>query len=219
MLSPCQLLADVGTDHGLLPLSAVALGVAERAIAADLREAPLRGARRNIELSGLKARVTTLQADGLHPLTGRGVDAVVLAGMSGKLIQRLCSEAPQLVSELRQLVLQPNQDADTLRAWALAAGLHLQDERLVAERGRCFITCRFVPGAGPDPAYQRHGWDTRALCQVGPLLLAKRDALTLGYYEAQRARLTGFAKRGSAKVREELATWQAACESRRNQPA
>ena len=183
-----------------------------------LREAPLRRARLNIDNAALQGRVTALQADGLLPLAGLGVDAVVLAGVSGRLIVRLCREATDFLAGVGQLVLQPNQNADTLRAWALAAGFHLREERLVEERGRCFLTCRFVPGAGPDPAYARAGWDARALCQVGPLLLAKRDALTLAYYESQRSRLTRFAQRGDAKVSSELLAWQAACEAQRDEP-
>lgn len=51
-LAPCELLADVGTDHGLVPIAAVVRGIAVRAIAADLRVAPLAGAQRTIERAG-----------------------------------------------------------------------------------------------------------------------------------------------------------------------
>ena len=43
LLRPCAVLADVGTDHGLLPVAAVQRGLAERAIAADLRGGPAAG--------------------------------------------------------------------------------------------------------------------------------------------------------------------------------
>ena len=36
-LSPCALLADIGTDHGLVPIAAVVRGIAQRAMATDLR--------------------------------------------------------------------------------------------------------------------------------------------------------------------------------------
>jgi len=75
-LRPCRLLADVGADHGLLPIAAVLRGVATNAIASDLREAPLRLAQRNIELAQLESRVTPARGDGLAELADRGVAVV-----------------------------------------------------------------------------------------------------------------------------------------------
>jgi tRNA (adenine22-N1)-methyltransferase len=212
LLQPCELLADVGTDHGLLPIAAASRGLAQRALAVDLREEPLRGAQRNIKLAALEARVSTLQGDGVAALAGRGVDAVVMAGLSGRSLERLCREAPHVLSAVRQLVLQPNQGADTLRAWAFDAGFHVRDEVMVEERGRIFVVLAFAPGAGKDPAYALDGWSVSALCKVGPLLLARKDALARRFCEAQRDRLAGFVKAGASDAAAERDQWQAACE-------
>jgi tRNA (adenine22-N1)-methyltransferase len=212
LLAPCELLADVGSDHGLLPIAAVSRGLAERALAVDLREAPLSGARRNVQRAGLEARVATLRGDGIAALAERGVDAVVMAGLSGRSIERLCRAAPTVLSQVTQLVLQPNQGADTLRAWAFEAGWHLRHEVMVEEREQTFIVCAFAPGSGSDLAYALPGWSVAALCKVGPLLLARKDATCARFCEAQRSRLSELSKAGSAEAHAELAVWQAACE-------
>jgi tRNA (adenine22-N1)-methyltransferase len=212
LLEPCKLLADVGTDHGLLPIHAVRRGLARHALAIDLREEPLQGARRNLERAGEGARVTPLRADGFSGLTGRGVDAVVLAGLSGRTIERLCREAQLGLAELRQLVVQPNQGVETLRAWAHGAGLHLRDEAMVEEHGRAFVVCAFVPGTGQDPAYERTPAPLAVAFKVGPLLLARKDPVLRRYCEAQRKRLASLVCAGSRASSGELAEFTIACQ-------
>lgn len=212
LLEPCGLLADVGTDHALLPVAAVQRGLAQRAIAADLREEPLRGARRTVERAALEQRVTIAQSDGLAALEGRGVDAVVVAGLGGRSIERLCRAAARVLAHVRQLVLQPNQNAEAVRAWALGAGWHLQHETMVEDSGRIFLTCAFVPGAGGDPAYELAGWSSASLCRVGPLLLKRKDPLARRFYEAQRARLAELPREGDREWEAELRDFRAAAE-------
>ncbi len=211
-LRPCRLLADVGTDHGLLPIAAVLRGVAANAIASDLRAAPLRVAQRNIALARLESRVTTARADGLSALAGRGVDAIVLAGMGGELMARLCRETPEVVQSVEQLVLQPNSFAHAVRAWARGAGWHLRDERMLETGGRFFVVCAYAKGAGLDPAYATDGWTEAALDLVGPLLLARKDAVLRRSSLVQRDRLRDLLLDGAPPPVPELAVWQAACD-------
>ena len=46
-------IADVGTDHGYIPIALVERGTAQRAVAMDLREGPLQRAREHICQAGL----------------------------------------------------------------------------------------------------------------------------------------------------------------------
>lgn len=208
LLKPCALLADVGTDHGRVPIAAVTRGIAHRAFATDLRTEPLALARRHVEEAGVAAQVTLLHGDGLRALGDAPVDAVVLAGMSGALMARLCAEAPTVLARVRQLVTQPNIGADVLRAWARANGLWLMDERMLEHRGRYFVLCAFAPRSGDDPAYPQPGIDAEALTHLGPLLLRRRDPVALRWYRFQRERLERLP---ATPVRDaELAIWRAA---------
>jgi tRNA (adenine22-N1)-methyltransferase len=211
LLGPCQVLADVGTDHGLVPVAAVCRGLAARALAVDLREAPLAGALTLIEKSGVADRVIALRGDGLSGLEGRTVDAVVMAGMSGESMLRILERAPDVLARVTQLVLQPNQNAQLLRRWALQTGWHLRDESMLEERGQFFVTCRFAPGAGRDPAYRLPGWTEEALCSVGPRLLARRDPVACRWFERQRARVSRWVDRDARRLQPELDVWDAAC--------
>ena len=214
-LLPCRRLADIGTDHGLVPIAAVLRGVAARAIASDLREAPLRVARRNIERARLETRITIAQGNGLAGLVGAGVDAIVLAGMSGELVVRLLAATPAVVDSAEQLVLQPNSDAHAVRTWARATGWHLRDERMVETAGRFFVVCAFAKGIGDDPAYAIEGWSPAALDHVrhiGPVLLARKDPVARRWCLAQRDRIRALVRAGAPALAAELAAWETACD-------
>ena len=217
LLCPCAVLADVGTDHAHLPVAAVARGLVERAIAVDLREAPLAGARAHIERSGLARQVSTVRGDGLLAVPQGGVQAAIMAGMSGDSMLRILNAAPHVLAHLEQLILQPNQNVARVRAWARGNGWHLREERMLEERGQFFVVCAFVRADGEDPAYRVPGWSDAALCCVGPWLLARRDRVALRWFERQRARVSHWVGQGIFRLQPELAVWEAAC--RAMQPA
>lgn len=222
LLLPCRVLADVCSDHGLVPIAAVERSIAQHAIAADLREAPLEVARQNIASAGLQERVTRVRGDGLGPLRDHAVDAVMMAGVSGTLMLRLCDAAPEVLAGVQQLIVQPNKDTPEVRSWALDHGWHLRDENMVQIRGRFFISCAFVKASGPDPAYalpELSAFSVAALCNVGPRLLARRDAVALRWCDEQCARLQHFVDKGVRTLEDELRAWQAARAHLRSEPA
>jgi tRNA (adenine22-N1)-methyltransferase len=212
----CVLLADVGTDHAQLPVAAVCRGVAERAIAADVREAPLQGARAHIDRSGVADRVIVVQGDGLLAVRHLSVQAVVMAGMSGGSMLRMLEAAPDVLTRLEHLTLQPNQNVGAVRAWALRNGWHLRDERIIEDRGQFFVVCAFGSGVGEDPAYSVPGWTEAALCDIGPRLLARRDGVALRWFERQRTRVSHWVQRGVGPLRPELDVLEAACRAMRS---
>jgi tRNA (adenine22-N1)-methyltransferase len=149
------------------------------------------------------------------------VDAVLMAGMSGELMVRLCTAAAHVLADTRQLVLQPNSDVVVVRSWALRNGWHLADERMVLERGQFFVVCAFRRGSGPDAAYGVPTWQEADLCLVGPHLLARKDPTALRFCEWQCQRLGALVVHGvearpralesrSEAARRELGVWQAA---------
>jgi tRNA (adenine22-N1)-methyltransferase len=210
LLSPCRVLIDVGTDHGLVPIAAVERDIAQRAIAADLRRAPLRLAQQNVTAAAVGERVALLRADGLSGLARRAVDAVIMAGMSGEQMVRLCSTSPHALEGVAQLVLQPNSDAAVVRSWARTHGWHLHDERMVYERGQFFVLCAFRPGTGDDASYDVPAWSPSALCLVGPLLLARKDPTSRRFFEWQCGRLAALVEQHVHTLEPELAIWRAA---------
>lgn len=78
-------LADVGTDHGYIPIYLMEKGNYERAIAMDVRKGPLLRAEENRKSHGFEDRMDLRLSDGVAALREGEADTVVIAGMGGGL--------------------------------------------------------------------------------------------------------------------------------------
>lgn len=64
--------ADVGTDHGHVPVELVRRGIVKKAVAMDVRKGPLSRAAENIALAGLSEKIATRLSDGGGKAASRG---------------------------------------------------------------------------------------------------------------------------------------------------
>ena len=85
-----SIIADIGTDHGYIPIYLVKEGISPRALAMDVRKGPLERAKRHVHEYGLEDRICLRQSDGLHKLEA-GV--AFCAGMLG--VELVCVFLPQ----------------------------------------------------------------------------------------------------------------------------
>ncbi|MFR9099830.1 MAG: class I SAM-dependent methyltransferase [Anaerostipes hadrus] len=72
--------ADIGTDHGYIPIYLTSNGNCPRAYAMDVNKEPLSRAKTHIEEENAGEVVSCILSDGLHEYQ-RYVDSVVIAGM------------------------------------------------------------------------------------------------------------------------------------------
>ena len=84
-VKPGSRLADIGTDHGYIPIALTERGVILSALAMDVRKGPLERAREHIGEAGLAEQIETRLSDGLEKLKAGEADTVVIAGMGGEL--------------------------------------------------------------------------------------------------------------------------------------
>ncbi len=122
MVRPGCALADVGTDHAYLPVWLAFHGLISGAVATDLRPGPLNRARENILRYGGSDRVAARLADGLSGVSPEEADDVVIAGMGGKMIARIISEAEWLKNGEKHLILQPMTSVEDLRTFLAEEG-------------------------------------------------------------------------------------------------
>ena len=77
-------LADIGTDHALLPINAVTLGYVSSAQAIDNKQGPFVIAYSNVLKYELNDKVEVILGDGIKKIDS-DVDCVVISGMGGSL--------------------------------------------------------------------------------------------------------------------------------------
>lgn len=143
-----SVVADIGTDHALLPIWLVREKVAREAIASDINEGPIARARLNIDKHEMDDRVTTVVADGLAGITPGEVTDIIIAGMGGDLIAAILSAAPWVKNGDIRLILQPMSHSERLREYLFANGFHVEDEQAVRDSGRVYsVMCVHHTGA------------------------------------------------------------------------
>ena len=132
--------ADVGTDHGYLPIYLYKKGLVKRAVASDINEMPLDSARKNIALHGAVGGIDTVLSDGLKALKGFAPDDIAIFGMGGELICRIVGDAPWTKDEKIRLILQPMTKQDEVRAFLLENGYSIVGESLSYDDGKYYQT-------------------------------------------------------------------------------
>lgn len=96
-------IADVGTDHALLPCRLFQLG-AKDIIATDIADGPLERARATVRLYGAEGVVRLMKCDGLEGVPVR--DDVIIAGMGGEMTADIIARCEFLNPDLH-FILQP----------------------------------------------------------------------------------------------------------------
>ena len=160
------ILCDVGADHGYLPISLLAEGKIEYAIAADIRPGPLASARRHAGEAGLEDKMRFELADGLAFPGAERADTVVCAGMGGETVAGILKRAPWTKEGVR-LILQPQSKLDELCEWLRENGYALVTAALAAEGERLYIAM-LVHGGSEGPL-----WAEDALAASGDPLLGE----------------------------------------------
>lgn len=142
---PGAVLADVGTDHGYLPIRLLLTGVCPRAILTDIHKGPLDSARENGRKYGVSNRMAFFLTDGLSgvDLAAEGVTDIAVCGMGGEMIAGILAAAPYTRTEGVRCILQPMSSLFDLRAYLADAGYRIEDERLAEAEGRMY-TCLLV---------------------------------------------------------------------------
>ena len=112
-----SVLADIGTDHGYIPLYAVKNGICSKAIAVDINKEPLDKARLNAILEGTGDELEFRFGVGLNALEKDEVEVTVIAGMGGNLIRDILESQIEKVDSMKYLILQPAQNPEVLREY------------------------------------------------------------------------------------------------------
>lgn len=138
-------LADIGTDHGKLPVSLLLERRVLSAIGSDIHQKPLAHAARNAEEHGVALPLRL--AAGLDAICPAECDTISIAGMGGQTIAEILSAAPWTADGNHLLLLQPMTMVDTLRQWLWANGYDIRQETLCQEGQRWYVILSVRGGA------------------------------------------------------------------------
>ena len=132
--------ADIGTDHGYLPLFLLREGRITRAYLSDVNRGPLSSAERNAREEGLSDKCEFILTDGARALADKGITDYAICGMGGELITRIIGDAPHLFTEGTRLILQPMTKQECVRRFLVENGFSVITERFSFDSGKYYVT-------------------------------------------------------------------------------
>lgn len=153
MVSTCEKVVDVGTDHAYLPVLLVKKQKIKKAIATDIAAGPCEAARHTVTENNLADKIEVRQADGLLGVTPKEAETVIMAGMGAATMVHILQAAPQIIPGIRELILQPMNDSEVMRHWAEEHNWKIVTEDLVEEGDKIYEILQLIPKikGGPEP--------------------------------------------------------------------
>ena len=130
--------ADIGTDHGYIPIYLVESHNAKKVIALDINRGPLERARMHIVGHGLKGKIETRLSDGLEKVEPGEVDTIIAAGMGGGLVIKILTEGSEVLKLLDTVILQPQSEIGRVRKFLKMHQMKIIEEDMVEEDGKFY---------------------------------------------------------------------------------
>mgnify|MGYP003656792744 CR=1 FL=1 len=127
-------LADIGSDHGYLPVALISRGAIAIAVAGEAGSTPFHAAERSVRESGLSQLISVRLADGLAAIEPRDeITAISLCGMGGEKIRDILDSGKARLTGRERLILQPNGGEQALRQWLMENGYRILFEEVLRE--------------------------------------------------------------------------------------
>ena len=154
--------ADIGTDHGYIPIYLTSNGNCPRAYAMDVNKEPLSRAKTHIEEENAGEVVSCILSDGLHELPQDDVDSIVIAGMGGDLVVR---------------ILSPQSHLERVRHFLNDHGFRILEEEFLKEDGKYYVVIRAVHG--------KQQYDKECFYRFGEELILAKHPVLLEYLDQE----------------------------------
>jgi tRNA (adenine22-N1)-methyltransferase len=179
LVSEGLVVADVGTDHGYIPIYLIETKKSPKAFAMDVNKGPLLRAKEHIAEHGLETRIETRLSDGVRALKKDECDCVVVAGMGGALTIKIMEEGKDIFRNLKEFVLQPQSELQKVRAYLCENAYFIVEENMVLDDGKFYPMFRVING-------QSEEYHAIELC-YGKLLLEQKNAVLKTFLQKEKA--------------------------------
>lgn len=127
-------LADIGSDHGYLPVALMRRGVIASAVAGEVAITPFHAAERTVRENDLERQISVRHANGLMAIEpADGITVISICGMGGETIRDILDGDKARLSGDERLILQPNGGEQPLRQWLMENGYRILFEEVLQE--------------------------------------------------------------------------------------
>lgn len=168
-----DVVADIGTDHGYIPIWLIQNNACKNVILADINDGPLEKAQENISKYLPDRSLDLRHGSGISVLQHGEADTVIIAGMGGILIRDILADDLEKTKSIPKYILQPRNHGDELRMWIEEVPwLSIRDESLAKEAGRlCEIMTVECIGSDESEADRKIIWELQKELNLSDELL------------------------------------------------
>lgn len=136
---------DVGCDHALLCIYLIKNNIASSCIASDVNEGPLNQAKKNIFLFNLDKKIKIKLGDGIDTIESI-TDTIIISGMGGANIVNILSDGKNKLSNIKTIILSPNNDSYSVRKNVTLLGYKIDFEEIIYDNGKYYPIIVFSKG-------------------------------------------------------------------------
>ena len=184
MVTKGNIIADIGTDHGYVPIYLVEENITDKAYAMDINQGPLDIANKHIKEKGLEGKIITILSNGMEKLKDNMIDTAVIAGMGGDLIVSIL-ENGKSIKGIKELV---HKRVDLVRKYLLENNWQIVDEAMVFDVGKYYTVIKALKCDKTENDY------SKVQLEYGKLLLENRNPVLKEYLEKEYKKFSKIAE-------------------------
>lgn len=163
---------DIGCDHAKLSIYLLKEKNFPFVYASDNKIGPLNQAKENVNYYNLADKIELIKAEGLNSLNDK-IDTITVTGMGGLTINKMFLENKNKLTNIKTIILSPNNFIKEVRETINKLGYYLKDEELVEESNKLYHILVFSKG--------NKTYSDKEL-YLGPILMTKNKEIIKRYY-------------------------------------
>ena len=166
---------DIGCDHAKLSIYLLKEKNFPFVYASDNKIGPLNQAKENVNYYNLEDKIELIKADGLNSLNDK-IDTITVTGMGGLTINKMFLENKNKLTNIKTIILSPNNFIKEVRETINKLGYYLKDEELVEESNKLYHILVFSKG--------NKTYSDKEL-YLGPILMTKNNEIIKKFYKSE----------------------------------
>ncbi|MDD6419105.1 MAG: class I SAM-dependent methyltransferase [Clostridium sp.] len=166
---------DIGCDHAKLSIYLLKEKNFPFVYASDNKIGPLNQAKENVNYYNLADKIELIKADGLNSLNDK-IDTITVTGMGGLTINKMFLENKNKLTNIKTIILSPNNFIKEVRETINKLGYYLKDEELVEESNKLYHILVFSKG--------NKTYSDKEL-YLGPILMTKNNEIIKKFYKSE----------------------------------
>lgn len=175
LVSKNSIVADIGTDHGYIPVHLIENNISKKVIGTDISKGSLDKIIEVVKELGYESLIDTRLGNGLEVIKPFEVDTLIIAGMGGLLICDILDKDKKVSNSITNFILQPMVASKELREYLIENNFEILKEELVKEENKYY-----------EIIYAKKGKsyiENRIDYEISPILISNKHPLLKEFIE------------------------------------